>query len=519
MELTLALDANGHEPLHAQVFEQVRKLILNGRLRPGQPLPSSRELAGSLCISRNTILLGYERLTAEGYIESRGTAGTFVSSSLPDDLLRVSGWPPRLPQATEEGQSDPVLCFAGSPGGTGSSGRPDIDFWVGRSAAESFPVRTWRKLLTQTLSSQDIQIADYSDPVGLVDLRQAIADHLARSRGMAVDAEQIVVTSGSQDGLNLIHRLLQGSYDTIFVENPCYQGAALLFQSLGVNVVPIPVDASGLNVDELPRTKSSLVFVTPSHQFPTGVTLALERRIQLLKWAEASDSLIIEDDYDSDFRYDGPPLTALAGLDSSRVFYLGTFSKSLGAGLRLGYTVVPNTYCNATRQTKAFMNNGQPWLEQVVLAEFLRSGAFDRHLRRVRKIYKERRDHLVQCLQHHFPETTICGHEAGLHFVWILPKDFPPASRIQIVARESSIGIYSLRSGAAIDLTERSQDNVILLGYSSVSKENITRAVRRLRRLIDAEKKGAKPKDHVPRKHARARTLSVKRGSRHAIGA
>ncbi len=278
MGLTLALDADGHEPLHAQVFEQVRKRILNGSLRPGEPLPSSRELAGSLCISRNTVLLGYERLAAEGYIEARGTAGTFVSSFLPDDLLRVSGGQPK-PQPVDESDADPVLCFAGSPGGSGSSGRPQIDFWVGRSAAESFPVRTWRKLLAQALNSAEIQIADYSDPVGIVELRQAISNHLSWSRGMAVDTEQVVVTSGSQDGLNFIHRLLQGRYDTIFVENPCYQGAALLFQSLGIKVVPIPVDDSGLRVDELPNAKSSLVFVTPSHQFPTGVMLTLERRI------------------------------------------------------------------------------------------------------------------------------------------------------------------------------------------------------------------------------------------------
>lgn len=510
MELTLALDADGDETLHAQVFEQVRKLILSGSLRPGQPLPSSRELAGSLCISRNTVLLGYERLTAEGYIESRGTAGTFVSSSLPDDLLRVSGGQPRASELAEEGEPDPVLCFAGSPGGAGSSGRPEIDFWVGRSAAESFPVRAWRKLLSQTLSSPDIQIADYSDPVGLAELRQAISHHLSRSRGMSVDAEQIVVTSGSQDGLNLVHRLLLGTYDTIFVENPCYQGAALLFQSLGIKAVPIPVDASGLRVDKLPRTKSSLVFVTPSHQFPTGATLTLERRIQLLKWAEETDSLIIEDDYDSDFRYDGPPLTALAGLDNSRrVFYLGTFSKSLGAGLRLGYAVVPSAFSKTTRQTKAFMNNGQPWLEQVVLAEFLRSGAFDRHLRRVRKIYRDRRDHLVACLRTHFPETTICGHEAGLHFIWKLPRHYPPASQIQLQARGVGIGIYSLRSGAAIDLTERSPDNIILLGYSSVAREDITRAVRKLRALIDTQTKPSQAKRRTSRTVARGPAASA----------
>ena len=484
MQLTLAIDANSEAPLHAQIFDQIRVLILNGKLRPGMLLPSSRALSEKLAISRNTVILGYDRLAEEGYLESRGTSGTFVSSLLPDDLMVITGAQPERSIARPV-EPEAVLCFAGSPGGDGASGRPEIDFWVGRSAAESFPVRTWRKLLNQILTSRELHISDYSDPAGLLELRQAISEHLARSRGMVIDAEQVVITGGSQDGLNFVHRLLSGRYKKIYVENPCYRGAALLFQSLGIEVVPIPVDSSGLKVDELPRAGSSVVFVTPSHQFPTGVTLSLERRLQLLMWAETTDSLIIEDDYDSDFRYDGRPLTALAGLDNSRhVFYLGTFSKSLGAGLRLGYTIIPRSFIANTRQVKAFMNNGQPWLEQVVLSQFLSNGEFDRHLRRVQKVYKARRDHLVQCLEQHFPQTSIRGAECGLHFTWHLPEDFPPASEIQTHARRIGIGIYSLKSGAAIDFDERSPDNTILLGYSSVEQDDMTRAVTKLRDLI-----------------------------------
>lgn len=486
MELNLALNAGTEEPLHAQLFEQIRRLILAGKLHPGSPLPSSRALAEKLFIGRNTVLQGYDRLTAEGYIETRGTSGTFVSSLLPDDLIHVEHSEVNSSVKAAD-EPEPVLCFAGSPGGDGSSNRPKYDFWVGRSAEDSFPINIWKKLLVQTLNSSQVHIADYSDPVGLLELRQEIAHHLARSRGMIIDAEQVIITAGSQEGLNLIHRLLNKDCKTFFVENPCYQGAALLFQSLGVNVQPIRTDESGLDVHALPNRKSSAVFVTPSHQFPLGTTLSLERRLQLLHWAEHNNSVIIEDDYDSDFRYDGPPLTALAGLDKSRrVFYMGTFSKSLGAGLRLGYTVIPSAYVGQARQTKAFMDNGQPWLEQVVLSKFLSSGSFDRHLRRVRKIYKERRDQLIKSLGTYFPETNVSGYDCGLHLVWKLPDALPSASELQTHARSVGVGIYSLKSGAAIDYNSSSPDNLILLGYSSVEPKDIRRAVRLLRALVDS---------------------------------
>lgn len=485
MKLNLSLDADLEEPLHTQIFVQIRNLIVSGKIPLGALLPSSRVLAEELCIARNTVIFGYETLIAEGYIESRGTAGTFVSKVLPDDLISVSG-DQKKNAKIDSVDPEPVLCFAGSPGGDGASSRPEIDFWVGRSAPDSFPLQIWKKLLIQTLNSSGLYIADYSDPAGLLALRNAIAEHLARSRGIEVDPEQVIITSGSQDGLNLVYRLLQNNYKKIYVENPCYQGAVFLFQSLGIEVIPIPVDEEGIVVDQLPTDHSSIVFVTPSHQFPTGATLSRERRSQILKWAQATDSYIIEDDYDGDFRYDGPPLTSLSGLDSSqRVFYLGTFSKSLGAGLRLGYTVAPKPFNTMARQTKAFMNNGQPWLEQVVLAKFLEMGEFDRHLRRVRKLYKRRRDRLISCIDRHFPETSVSGFDCGLHLVWQLPDDFPTATEIQMKARNEGIGIYSLKSGAAIDLNNSSADNIILLGYSSVPSDDISKAMKVLRETID----------------------------------
>lgn len=485
MELTLTLDKAAKAPLQAQIFEQLRDLILSGKLPAGSHVPPSRALAERLAVSRNTVIHAYERLTSEGYIESHGTAGIFVSALLPDDALLVSDATP-FPAPEPEDEFEPVLCYAGSPGGQGKSARPEIDFWVGRCAASAFPIRVWRRLVMRTLESASEHLTDYCDPVGLSGLRKAIVEHLARARGINVDTSQVVITGGSQDALNFVYRLVADRYDTFFVENPCYQGAALLFQSLGANLYPISIDDAGLRTGELPQDRSGVAFVTPSHQFPMGVTLTLERRLQLLQWAEKTDSLIIEDDYDSDFRYDRPPLTALAGLDNCRrVSYVGTFSKSLGAGLRLGYAVVPRSFVSRNAVVKAHMSNGQPWLDQAVMADFLRSGEFDRHLRRTRKIYKARRDNLTRCLRKYFPETGVSGGDSGLHLVWRLPANFPPASTIQVAAREEGIGVYTLRSGAAMCFDDNAPDDILLLGYPSVSEDDTTSAIQRLRRLVD----------------------------------
>jgi GntR family transcriptional regulator/MocR family aminotransferase len=495
LKIPLQIDPLDGKTLQSQVFERIRELILSGQqLTSGMALPPTRRLAESLRVSRNTISLAYDRLTAEGYTETRGTAGTFVSTVLPDGMLQVS---------TGMGQGDgiqskldmpsPLLCFAGYRHGLAESEqRPAYDFWVGRSEPSAFPVAQWQKILVKKLTTAGAALTEYGDPAGLADLRIAITKHIHGARGMQVSMEQIIVTGGSQDGLNLICRLLEARRHPFFVENPCYQGAALLFLNFGAELHPVPVDEHGMLVDRLPRDRAGVVFVTPSHQYPTGATLSLQRRVQLLRWAEETNSIIIEDDYDSDFRYAGPPLTSLAALDGSRrVFYLGTFSKSLGAGLRAGFVVVPKEMADPARIVKSQMNSGQPWLDQAVLATFLDSGLFDRHLRRTVKLYKGRRDALIASLRRAFGEVEIRGAEAGLHITWRLPPGSPTARRVERRAAEYGVGVYSLASGAAADLDDSTAADILVLGYSSLSESQIHIAVNRLREVLEELRHGA----------------------------
>lgn len=490
LELPLSLNRVTNETLQSQVFEQLRQLILSGALRPGAKLPPSRFLAERTDISRNTATLAYERLASEGYIETRGKTGTYVSSALPDALFsdRVSNQSKRESGSLEfVGKRSPLLCYAGQPAIAHFSRERALatDFWIGRSEPSIFPIKMWRHIMDKKLSSNSHFMTEYGDPAGLLELRVEIAKHLGRSRGMSINPDQVIVTNGSQDALNLVCRLVDPRQHPFYIENPCYQGAAFLFKSIATRVVPIPIDDEGLVVDKLPNDKSGILFVTPSHQYPTGITLSLSRRICLLKWAESTNSYVIEDDYDSDFRYDGPPLTALAGLDRfNRVFYLGTFSKSIGAGLRLGYAVVPPHLAEAARVVKSQTNSGQPWLEQAVLAEFLSSGHFYRHLRRARTLYKSRRDRLKCALEKRFGPVKLYGSESGLHVVWRLPPNSCSAQEIEKQARNRGIGVYALNSGAAYDFDGSSRQDLLVLGYSSVSELKIDKAISILHDII-----------------------------------
>ena len=486
MELTLSLDPRSAKPLQAQVFDQVRELILEGQLQAGVALPPSRPFADRLKISRNTVLGAYERLVAEGYVRSRGTAGLFVEPIPPDALLLMQR--KHRPEETNGPVPDvsgvTLLCFAGSPGG--GSDRPEIDFWVGRSDPAGFPLAIWRRIVVRLLGRETAYLTDYCDPAGLPELRRAISTHLRRARAVAVAEDQVIVSTGAQDALNLVFNLLKGHTRQLCIENPCYLGASLIFRNAGLEIHPIPVDGEGLRTDLLPKARASLLYVTPSHQFPTGSTMPLTRRLDLLRWAEETDSYIVEDDYDSDFRYDGPPLTALAGLDGGRrVFYVGTFSKSVGAGLRIGFATVPRLFWDEARMLKARMSNGQAWLEQAALGTFIEEGHFDRHLRRLRQVYKARRDCLVAALRRTFDEAIILGGESGLHLVWRFPSGFPSARTIQTEARERGIGVYALSSGAAYDFDPGAPDDTLVFGYSSVSEEQIERAVRELKLIVD----------------------------------
>jgi GntR family transcriptional regulator/MocR family aminotransferase len=482
MAIPIELDHGSHQSLQAQIFEQLRHLILSGKLKPGTLIPASRVLAEQLGISRNTVLLVYDRLIAEGYLQARKAIGTFVNLELPETCL--SATPRATPVSLSHGEAAdrPAIPFNGHPQSEHINRHLDFDFCPDRIGLDLFPQKMWRRFINRTFTVGSTRFAESSDPSGLPSLREVIADHLGLARGISVSPDQIIVTAGSQEGLNLAARLLVKEGTLVATENPCYRGATALFESYYAKLIQIPVDAAGLDVEKLPKDGVTLLYVTPSHQFPLGFTLPIERRLKLLDWARRCGAYIIEDDYDSDFRYRGSPLTALMGLDDHGcVMYLGTFSKSMGAGLRLGYLVVPKALIPAARAAKALLNNGHAWLDQATMTEFIRSGAYGNHLRRMRNIYCKRRDCLVEALHEHFGPVHLSGIESGLHLTWHLPDHYPDASKVQETARHQGVGIYSVGTGTAYDYGTCSYSaRTLVLGFSSLNEYQIRAGIQRL---------------------------------------
>jgi GntR family transcriptional regulator/MocR family aminotransferase len=484
MQLPIRVSHDDALSLQGQIFEKLRGLILDGRLKPGTHVPPTRLLAQQLGVSRNTVILAYERLITEGYLQTRTSVGTFVSRDLPETCLQMS------PQTAEQEREAERLAnrrrvhFPGRrhPVVNRNRHRLAVDFWVGRPDSRSFPIKAWRRLINAALSRAGSNLTEYGDPGGLPALRQAIADYLGPARGITTTAEQVIIVAGCQEALNLAARLFVSNGSPVVIECPGYQGASNLMESYGAQVVPVPVDNDGIDVTQLPQGEASLAYVTPSHQYPMGVTLSLERRLRLLDWAWKSGAYIVEDDYDSDFRYQGSPLTALKGLDArGSVLYLGTFSKSVGAGIRLGYVVVPKELVEPATTAKALLDNGHPWLDQAVMAEFIASGSYANHLRRIRHTYMVRRDCLVNALRRHFGDVDLSGLEGGMHLVWHLPDDFPDAQTFERWAFERGVGVYSLDQGAAnaFHQTECAR-RAVMLGYSSTPEKLIEEGVGRL---------------------------------------
>ncbi len=488
MQLAVELDPLNGKSLQGQLFESLRRLILSGQLKAGTPVPATRSLCKQLNVSRNTVLLAYERLIAEGYLETRPTVGTFVSSSLPEGSLLLRDDKKKQGDLERHAARHPVL-FSGRHQAVVNPNhhRLAVDFWVGRPDPHSFPIKSWRRGLLRNLAKAGSNLTEYRNPAGIEKLRRAIAGHLGPTRGMTVDPEQVVVVNGSQQALNLIARLMVEKGSIVVTECPCYQGAAFLFESHGAQLRPVPVDQHGLDPEKLPREPVSVVYATPSHQYPMGVTLNLNRRMRLLDWAWDTGAYIIEDDYDSDFRYVGSPLTALAGLDKHGcVFYMGTFSKSIGAGIRLGYLVVPRELVGPARTAKALMDNGHAWLDQATLADFISSGSFMRHLRRIRHTYQVRRDCLVEELNRHFGDVVLTGLEGGMHLIWHLPSTLPRAEEVQNIAEGAGVGIYSLGAGASYSYDFAEYDErALMLGYSSVSEPMIRDGISRLAKALE----------------------------------
>lgn len=487
MQIDHGLDAT----LQDQIHGQIRRAIVTGALRPGASLPSSRELARELGVSRNTAVLAYESLAEEGYLCMRPSAGTFVADPLPDSCLDTrhgrSVPPPSAAGAAPRViERPPVLLRPGKLHMVEQGpSRYDIDFWYGSANPANFPLREWRQLLIENLPRASNNLSGYGPPEGIPELRRVIADHLRVNRAIAVEPDQVIVTAGAQEGFNLISRLFVRPGTQIAIEDPCYVGATLVFRSYGGNLLPIPVDRRGLCTEYLKGCGATLAYVTPSHQFPTGATMDTGRRQELLDWAETSGAYVVEDDYDSDFRYDGPPVAALAGLNgNSSVIYLGTFSKSIGPGLRTGYMVVPPHLIDAARQAKSLANYGHPWIEQIVIAEFIQQGRFTRHLRRIRSSYGEARRALLEGLDEHFGPVEISGQEAGMHIMLTLPESFPTADELAELAAEVGVGLYPLARAGAHEFGASRFRRSLVLGYALLTPEKVRQGIARVARAM-----------------------------------
>jgi GntR family transcriptional regulator / MocR family aminotransferase len=485
MELTLNFDHDAAMPLHRQVYAELRRSILTGRLLPGQRVPSTRSLAQSLGISRTTITQGYDQLLSEGYLETRHGSGTFVCGQLPDMLLQTEAIDPIVAPTTAAIRlSQYAQSMAGNPLVLQTYPDAEISFRYGRPALQHFPIGLWRKLLSRHCNA-DTEWLDYAlDAQGDGGLRTAIARYLGRARAVQCDPSQIVLTNGTQQGLDLILRVLTEPGDTIALEDPGYLSARKVFLSHQVKLLPIPVDESGLVVEYLTAltTASShppvrLLSVTPSHQFPTGATLSLSRRLALLQWAQQTGAIIIEDDYDSEYRYGDKPIPALQGLDSSdSVIYMGTFSKVLFPSLRIGYLVLPPQLVPFVAQAKWLSDRQLPMLEQKVLTDFIEAGHLESHIRKMRSHYDRRRQVLVQALQQHFgTQVTILGEKAGIHVMVRFSLDLTGAA---IIARslQAGVGIVPASPCYLAD----GGDRAFILGYGELEEAAIIEGIQRL---------------------------------------
>jgi GntR family transcriptional regulator/MocR family aminotransferase len=496
------LDSAPGVALHRQLYDSLREAIVRGRLTPGTRVPGARTLAAELGVARNTAASALAQLQAEGYVAARERSGTFVCSILPDAALAARR-PPSSVGATPHGapavaMPAPALsrrglaaaAYATSPGDH-APGRPRA-FRVGVPALDAFPWPLWTRLTSRRLRASAAALADYGMAAGYAPLRAAIAAHVGAARGVACSAEQVVVTNGAQQGLELAARLLLDPGDAVWMEEPGYLGARAAFASAGARLVPVPLDDEGLDVAEGTRRGPSarLAYVTPSHQYPTGVTMSATRRMALLRWAREAGAWIVEDDYDSEYRYASRPLASLQGLatdvgDGGRVLYVGTFSKTLFPGLRLGYLIVPTALVDAFVRARGVGGRHASGIEQAVLTDFLDGGHHARHVRRMRVLYEERRDVLLREL------AALAGSalepsatDAGMHLVAYLPRDLQPDDDRRLVARAQAAGV-ELRALTAYALEPLPRGGV-LLGFAAHRPSEIRAGCRRLEAALRA---------------------------------
>jgi GntR family transcriptional regulator / MocR family aminotransferase len=448
LELFVPVRRASGATLRAQLEGQLREAVRSGRLRPGSALPSTRALATQLQISRGVVVEAYDQLAAEGYLVARPGSATRVADAA------LVGAPPPTPEAPP---------------------RPlRYDFRPGVPALDSFPRSAWLTSLRTALKEAPHAALGYGDPRGQPALRQALATYLGRVRGVAANPDQVLVCSGFAQGTALVCRALgRRGARRVAMEDPSHPGQRAIVTASGLEPVPVPVDDHGIQVNHLAAVGAEVVLVTPAHQFPTGTVLAAERRGALVAWAQRNQAVIVEDDYDAEYRYDREPIGAVQGLAPDRVVYAGSASKTLAPALRLGWLVLPGWLTDAVAEQKALDDLASPALEQLAFADLLGCGEVDRHLRRNRTRYRARRDALVTALAAHAPQVKVRGIAAGLHVVAELPSQTAEVA-VVAAARRHSVGVYPMgdyRFGA------RAGPPALVLGYGSLGEPAIRRGV------------------------------------------
>ncbi len=468
----LPLDRSSGTPILRQIYEGLRRAILDGRIRPGQRVPSTRALAADLGVSRLPVLCAYDQLLHEGYLEGRIGSGTFVSAALPDDLLRS----PVTPAAAARGHSPPLR--ARDEGGLGP-------FRMSLPALDQFPHTVWARLVARYAHGLTHAQMAYGDPAGQVSLREAVAEHLRAARAVRCEAEQVLIVSGSQAALRLATAVLLERGSRVAVEEPCYPGARTALGANGAELVSLPVDDEGLSVASLRKRGGRVraAYVTPSHQYPLGVSMTAARRFALLDWAFRHRAWVLEDDYDSEYRYVSRPLGALQGMDAhERVIYIGTFSKVLFPAVRVGYLVVPPSLWQRFVDAREAFDLFSPTLYQLALAEFLREGHFARHLRRMRGVYLERRDALLAGLARHCGDRlTVHNADAGLHVAVLLAAGLDDGD---VVRRMAARGLTA--TALSTCYAGKARRSGLLLGFGGSTERRLLDATRVLGEVLRA---------------------------------
>ncbi len=482
----IALDVSGKIPMYRQLYEWFRSAILAGQLRPGQRVPSTRNLAAELKVSRIPVSSAYEQLRAEGYLETFTGAGTCVVRSIPADALKPAFGEIRVAsrqvsKATAPRRVSRRVALMRVPAQTWSNKL--VAFRMHLPALEHFPTGVWSTLVNRHSRRPTRQSMAYGEAVGFMPLREAIAEYLGAVRAVRCKPSQILVTTGSQQGLQLSAQVLLNANEQVWIEEPGYRGARQALIMAGAQLIPVPVDQEGLNVAEgIRRARGArAVYITPSHQYPLGVTMSATRRMLLFNWAARSGAWIIEDDYDSEYRLGGRPIPSLQGLDTGeRVIYVGTFSKVMFPALRLGYVVVPEDLVDAFSTARDATDQCSSTLYQAAMTDFIRDGHFARHIRRMRVLYLERRRALVDAIQNQMSgKLEVIGEEAGMHLVAMLP---PGVSDVAISKKAAEMGISIMPLSSCYSKTPARAG--LILGYGGTDAQQIHDGIRKLRTLI-----------------------------------